>query len=604
MSSKPPLLTARDFSLSFGGKPLFEGLSFSIHQGEKICLVGRNGTGKSTLLKILAGFIEIDAGDFFIQPGTKIAYLPQDVILPPHMTALDYLISFNVDPHVAANYLDKLGMRPDILMQDLSGGEQRRIALASALSKEPDILLLDEPTNHLDIPAIEWLEDYMRNFKGAVVVISHDRSFLSKISNRTLWLDRGILYQNKKGYSDFERWTDEIFAEETRQMDKLKSKLRLEQEWLLYGVTARRKRNQGRLRKLHTMREQRRQREQNKHGQLKLGKGDGELSSKLIVEAKEISKKYGEKNLINNFSTRILRGDRIGVIGANGTGKTTLLKILVGDTQPDSGTVKKGKKIDLVYFDQMRDSLNLSKSLWENLCPTGGDQVIVRGEPRHVMAYLKDFLFDDKQVRGVASILSGGEKNRLALAKALAQPSNVLVLDEPTNDLDMDTLDLLIEMLGDYEGTLILVSHDRDFLNKTVTSVISVEGDGIIEEYVGGYDDYLSQRTVNTGKNVSKTIKKDVPVKSVDSSVESPVPVLKEGKKRLSYNQQRMLDLLPGKINDLENEINQIEEKLADPNFYAHHPQEFKALTERLGLAKKELAESEETWLELSILET
>ncbi len=586
----PPFLTARNLKLSFGGKPLFTDLTFSIQKGERICLVGRNGCGKSTLLKILSGLIETDDGELYVEPGLKIAYLPQDAVLPNHLTPLQHIESFGINHYLASTYLDKLKMEADRPMNYLSGGERRRISLAETLAKEPDILLLDEPTNHLDLPAIEWLESYIGSFQGAVVIISHDRAFLEKVSNRTMWLDRGVLLQNKKGYGDFERWTEELAAEEERQAQRLNSKLRLEQEWLLRGVTGRRKRNQGRLRKLHGLRDQRREREQNKHGTLKLGTSDGDVSSKVVIEAFDISKNFGDVPLIKNFSTRILRGDRIGVIGANGSGKTTLLKLLVGDLKPDMGRTKRGPKVDLIYFDQMRSTLNLEKTLWENLCPGGGDQVIIGGEARHVMAYLKDFLFEEKQVRGVTSILSGGEKNRLALAKALAQPSNVLVLDEPTNDLDMDTLDLLIDMLADYDGTLILVSHDRDFLNKTVTSIISVEGDGIVEEYVGGYDDYLDQRKVKITKD-AKSIKKP--------AVEKATPPKQEAK-RLSYNQQRLLDSLPGKMKDLETEINEIEEKLADPDFYTHHSAQFAKLTDRLIHAKQELGEAEETWLVLA----
>ncbi len=591
----PPYLTAQNIKLSFGVRPLFEGLIFSLYKGEKVCLVGRNGSGKSTLLKTLAGIIEPDEGDLFIQPGLKVAYLPQDVQLPGHLTPLEYISQTGIDHFMAASYLDQLKMDGTQPMQYLSGGECRRIALAHALAENADILLLDEPTNHMDLPAIEWLEDFVLSFQGALVTISHDRSFLEKVSNRTYWLDQGQLHAHKKGYADFEQWSEELIAEEERQLQKMDTKLRQEQEWLHRGVTARRKRNQGRLRKLHELRNQRREREKNKPGQLNLSTSEGDVSSKLIMEAKNISKAYGDKCLIKNFSTRILRGDRIGVIGANGSGKTTLLKLLVKQLEPDIGSVRLGSKVDLVYFDQMRSTLKSNESLWQNLCPTGGDQVYVGGHHRHVMAYLKDFLFEEKQVRGLVSILSGGEKNRLALAKALAQPSNVLVLDEPTNDLDMDTLDLLVEMLSDYEGTIIVVSHDRDFLNKTVTSLIAVEGDGLVEEYVGGYDDYLCQRKLPPHTFVPK------PKPPKKSAIKEQRGKISQPSKRLSYSQQRLLDSLPSKMASLEREIDEIEQKLADPVFYTRYPQEFSKLSERLEQARKALVDAEETWLKLEV---
>lgn len=585
-----PSLTVRDLALTFGGKPLFSSLSFNLYRGEKVCLVGRNGCGKSTLLRLLSGMIDHDGGEIFIHPGLKCSYLPQEVILPGYQTPFEYISSKGIDPYVAASYLDQLKVNADGLMQNLSGGERRRIALAHVLAEEGDILLLDEPTNHLDLPAITWLEDVIKAHQGSVIIISHDRSFLEKISNQTYWIHQGKLFVNKKGYADFERWSEEILTEEEREMEKLDVKLKQEQEWLHRGVTARRKRNQRRLHQLFDLRQKKQEIQQGKQGPLKLGASEGDISSRIIIEAQDISKSFGDKRCVSHFSTRILRGDRIGVIGANGSGKTTLLRMLVKQFDPDEGVVKLGPKIDLIYFDQMRDTLKLNETLWQNLCPTGGDQVYVSGTYRHVMGYLKDFLFTEKQIRGVASILSGGEKNRLALAKALAQPSNVLVMDEPTNDLDMDTLDLLTEMLLDYEGTILIVSHDRDFLNKTTTSIISVEGEGVVEEYVGGYDDYLTQRTIK-----SPLIKKK---KQIVSSTNEEKPQAR----RLSYNQQRLLERLPEIIKTLESEINQIEIKLSDPQFYANHPQEFSTLSARLEEAKKELSSHEETWLELSLV--
>lgn len=588
----PPLLTAHNLLLSFGGKPLFMDLNFSIEKGHRICLVGRNGSGKSTLLRVLSGSMESDDGTLFMQPGLTLSYLAQDQHLSPEMTPLDYCLKDHIDHFVASKYLDLLSVPAERTMANLSGGERRRIALAHALAKEADILCLDEPTNHLDMPTIEWLESYCAQFKGALMVISHDRSFLNKVSNRTFWIDRGRLFAHEKGYSDFERWSELLMEDEARQMEKMDVKLRQEQEWLHRGVTARRKRNQGRLRQLHALRASRKDLEKNKQKSMTLLSGEGEMSSKLIMEAHHISKSYGEKKLIHDFSTRLLRGDRIGVIGPNGAGKTTLLKILVGKESPDEGSVRIGTSLELVYFDQMRDTIHPNETLWQNLCPTGGDQVCIGGQYRHVVGYLKDFLFDEKQIRGLAGILSGGEKNRLALAKALTLPSNVLVLDEPTNDLDMETLDLLIEMLSDYTGTIIVVSHDRDFLNKTVTSIIAVEGEGVVEEYVGGYDDYIAQR---------KPLKKNTEENKPSPKSEQARPSL-QSSKRLSYHQKRLLDLLPNQITLIEEELNSIENQLSDPSFYTHHTQEFRAFSQKREILKKELSEKEDMWLELSVL--
>lgn len=587
---QPPLLTLRDVSLSFGGNPLFEGLGFSIYRGQRASLVGKNGCGKSTLLKILNQNIDIDRGEYFLQPGTTVGYLPQDVLIPEDTTPLEFVCASGVEEYKAQEYLQRLNVAHLTDLKNISGGERRRLALARTLAEESDILLLDEPTNHMDLPAIEWLEKELNGFKGALLVISHDRSFLEKVSNHTLWLDRGILRENQKGYSDFERWSDEIFAEEERMMEKMDARLRLEQEWLHRGVTARRKRNQGRLRRLHELRAQRRDREQNLHKSLKMGDAGGSLSSRLVVETHGISKGYEGRTLIQNFTTRILRGDRIGIIGPNGSGKSTLVKMLVGHLKPDEGRVKIGAKLDLTYFDQMRETLNPNDTLWECLCPQGGDQVIVQGVPRHVVGYLKDFLFEVKQIKGVVSILSGGEKNRLALAKALAQPCNVLVLDEPTNDLDMDTMDLLIELLSDFEGTIITVSHDRDFLNKVVTSVIAFEEDGSVKEYFGGYDEYIQQRPVIVTK-LEKS-KKSPPEKVVEKAPSN----------RLSYHQKRLLETLPLEMEKIENDINVMENKIASPGFYEHHREEFMTTTKALEDAKKKLSSIEEQWLEISIM--
>ncbi len=585
--STPPLFALRDISLSFGGNPIFADLTLQIAKGDCICLVGRNGTGKSTLLKIIAEIFDVDEGTRFVQPGTKIAYLPQEMSFPESQQIADYICAQTGAPlYEVESMLNELDMQPNRIMKGLSGGEKRRIALALTLVQQPDILLLDEPTNHLDIPAIEWLEATLNSFRGAYLVISHDRAFLKKVSNSTLWLDRGQLRQHNKGYDDFDRWSDFILQDEERHLERLDTKLRQEMHWLHRGVTARRKRNQGRLKQLNLLRQERRTNLMNQVKSLKLGALDSGVSSKMVMEAINISKSFGDQIFVNNFSTRIVRGDRIGIVGANGTGKSTLLKLLVKTLEPDAGRVRLGTKIELTYFDQMRDSLDPDKTLWESLCGTGGDQVMVQGQHRHVMSYLRDFLFEEKQVRSPVSILSGGEKNRLALAKCLAEPGNIIVLDEPTNDLDMDTLDLLLDTLSDYEGTLIIVSHDRDFLDKLTTSIIALEGNGVIEEHVGGYSDYLAQRKVSQISKISSKQEKTVAIQ------EKPI-------RKVTYNEKRELEVLPKTIDTLQNEIRIIESKLDQPTFYQTHQHEFVTLSARLETAKKELDTAEFRWLEL-----
>lgn len=584
--AQPPLISLRDISLTFGGKPLFEGLFNNISKGDKTCLVGRNGSGKSTFLKIVCGQIDIDNGERFVQPGTRISYLPQDVWLEADQTPKQFVMQSGCAAFEADEILDLLKMDRDRLMDGFSGGERRRVALARALVGDPDVLLLDEPTNHLDLPTIEWLEEYLRQYTGALLSISHDRTFLERVSNSCLWLDRGLLHRHNKGFADFENWSDHLLAEEEKTFSKMNTKLKQEMEWLHRGVTARRKRNQGRLRQLHTLREEKRAFMSGQIGKLKMAGADAEGGSRLVIEAKSISKTLGGKPLIQDFSTRILRGDRIGIIGPNGTGKTTLIRMLAGVMPPDSGTVRLGTNIDLIYFDQLRDTLKPNDTLWQTLCDTGGDHVSVQGHPRHVMAYLKDFLFEEKQARSPVSILSGGEKNRLALAKALTRPGNVLILDEPTNDLDMDTLDLLIEMVSDFTGTLLIVSHDRDFLDRLTTSIIALEGDGLIRECVGGYQDYIRQFP---------------PQKDAVKSLKAPKEVVDRPKqiRKITYNEKREYDLLPARMDELIKEISTAEARLEDPAFYRNHPQEFMKVTESLTNAKEELARAETRWLEL-----
>lgn len=569
---------------------MFEGISLSLNTGNKVCLVGRNGCGKSTLLKCLSGLFDVDKGQRFVQPGMVIKYLAQDVVLPPEKTVFEFVMEAGAEPFMAESILGKLGVPSDRLMDSLSGGERRRVALAQVLAVDSDVLILDEPTNHLDLPTIEWLEDYLNQYRGALVVISHDRTFLESVSTSTWWLDRGKLHPHNKGFKDYDAWSEQIMEDEERQLERLDAKLRLENEWLHRGVTARRKRNQGRLRRLHALRGEKRESLSNQVGKVKLETIEGGFGSKMVCEVDKVSKSFSGRPIIKSFTTRIIKGERIGIIGPNGAGKTTLLKLLVGKLEPDSGTVKMGANIHLIYFDQMRETLRQKDTLWQTLCPDGGDQVLVQGKPRHVASYLKDFLFNEKQIRGQVSILSGGEKNRLVLAKALAQSGNLLVLDEPTNDLDMDTLDLLVDLLNDYEGTLLLVSHDRDFLDKLTTSIIAVEGNGVVNEYVGGYADYIRQRPAIVSESTSL---KPAPVREASSS-----------KTRLSYNQKRELDQLPGLMEKLSKEINVIETKLADPSFYEKHPQDFLKFTNDLAEKRQQLDKAEIRWLELEELQS
>ena len=583
-----PIISLNNISLTFGGNPLLDKLSVQISKGDKICLVGRNGSGKSTLLKILAGIIEVDSGEYFAQPGVKVSYLMQDAQFTKGSAIIDLAQQNDEKYHETMAMFDKLGLDPMRLVDTLSGGERRRVALAQSLINNPDVLLLDEPTNHLDLPAIEWLEDYLSQYKGACVTISHDRTFLRKVSTSTIWLDGGRLHPHNKGFSDFDAWSERILLDEEKHVSRLDNKLRQEAEWLHRGVTARRKRNQGRLRQLYQLRETKQTQLNNQPGKGKLLNIEGDKGSQLITEAHSIGKVFGERVVIKDFSTRIVRGERIGVIGPNGAGKTTLVKMLIGKIAPDSGTVKLGTNLQWIYFDQLRESLNLNETLWSNMCEGGGDQVMVQGQYRHVVGYLKDFLFNDRQILGQVSILSGGEKNRLALAKAFAQPGNVLVLDEPTNDLDMDTLDLLIDILSDYAGTLIMVSHDRDFLDKLTTSIIAVERSGAVREYIGGYQDYLRQRPAIVSASAKKSAAKE--------------KVTTASKPRLSYQQKRDLETFPDKIDQLGLEIVSVENKLHDPNLYENNNQEYLALSQKLEKMREDLSHMEMRWLELDEL--
>jgi ATP-binding cassette subfamily F protein uup len=593
----PPLLSLKDVSLGFGGNPLFDKVDLAIGRGERIALVGRNGSGKSTLLKLLADQIEPDSGDRLIRQGVRVSYLPQEPDLSSWNTVLDYAAGGLPDGeehavHMADALLHSLSMDGATPTSSLSGGEVRRAALARALAGAPDVLLLDEPTNHLDLPAIEWLEERLATGQFGLVVISHDRAFLERVTNNTLWLDRGRLLRSDRGFAHFDAWSEEILEREATETAKLDKLIAQETTWSHQGITARRKRNQGRLRHLYDLRAKRAG-QIARTGSVRMEAAEAGATGKLVIEAVGIAKGYGGNQVIKGFSTRIMRGDRVGIIGPNGAGKTTLLRMLIGELRPDAGGLRLGTNIEMVYLDQTREALRPGETPWSMLCPGGGDQVMVGKRPRHVVAYMRDFLFADNQARSPVESLSGGERNRLLLARALARPSNLLVLDEPTNDLDLDTLDLLQELLADYEGTILLVSHDRDFLDRVVTSTIAVEGDGSAMEYPGGYSDYLRQRPDRGGVRAA-------PRPAVATGGEKSKRA--GARRKLSYNQQRALEQLPGRIVALEKEIASLEAKLADPAYYARDPSGFDGTAAALTRTRENKAAAEEEWLALEML--
>jgi len=595
--SSPPLLALREAHVSFGGRPLFTGVSLQVGRGEKCCLVGRNGSGKSTLLKVLAGEMQLDQGDYFRQPGARLALLAQDPKLEG-ATVADWVTSGLPEDerdqlHRVETLLDAFQIDGARTPGNLSGGEARRAALARALVGEPDILLMDEPTNHLDLPTILQLEQLLVSFRGALVVISHDRAFLGTVSRQTLWLDRGIVRRHDQGFKTFEDWQDQVYTAEEAEQARMDKKLEAETHWLHRGVTARRKRNMGRLRALMALRADKAGKIK-VQGSVKLGTDTGEQSGKMVVEVKNLTKSFGNLVVAKDFSTRIVRGDRVGIIGPNGAGKTTLIKLMTGVLEPDSGSVRLGTNLQIALVDQQRTQLDPDATVWSTLTDGAGDSVTVRGVQRHVMGYLRDFLFEDRQAHSPVRSLSGGERNRLLLAKLLAKPSNLLILDEPTNDLDMDTLDLLEETLADYDGTLLVVSHDRDFLDRLVTSVIFVEGDGRLEEYVGGYSDALRQRGIDS---VAAVGERPAAAKSAPSTPRAPKVATK-----LSYKDQRELDELPKKLDKLTAEMAAIAAKLADPAFYGRDPDGFARQSARLTAAQAEHDAAEERWLELEML--
>lgn len=616
------LLNVQDARVAFGDKPLFEGLSFNIHRGAKISLVGRNGSGKTTLMNIITGRRELDDGERWQLAGTTIGYLQQDIVPKPNQTVFEYVFEQlpDVDKYMMEYKVDlvlhPLQIDPNDKMEMLSGGQLRRAALARALVEDPDILLLDEPTNHLDLEIIEWLENYLKSYQGALLCISHDRTFLGNISDKIFWLDRGKLKVCGQGFKHFDEWSDLLLEQEARELQNRKGIVAQEVEWASRGVKARRKRNVRRVALVKEMREKLiNDQRAYKHAvatiKIRPQKDSDEVSSKNIAEFFKVDKKFvdgeNEKLILDKFSMRIVRGERIGVLGRNGSGKTTFLRLLVGELKPDMGTVKVAKDLNLSYFDQKRKDLNPADSLWKTLCPSGGDYIDVMGSPRHVCGYLKDFMFDPQMATQGVSTLSGGQKNRLMLAKILASPGNLLILDEPTNDLDMDTLDMIEEVLMHYKGTLIVVSHDRDFLDQTVTKIIAFEGDGKIESVIGGYSDYLAaKKERDTKETVILSAAKNLP--QSDKGDSSPSAQSDKSKsdppKKLSYKLQYELETLPEKITALEKEIADLTEKLKDGDFYRRDADGFTASSTRLVKAKEELEYAETRWLELSELHT
>ena len=600
----PPILKLDDIFLSFGGTPLLAGAALQVEPGDRICLVGRNGSGKSTLLKIAAGLVEAQSGEVFRHPSSTVRYLEQ----APDFTGFKTVQAYAEaglgpgDDHYRVTYLlSHLGLTGEEDPQNLSGGEARRAALARVLAPEPDILLLDEPTNHLDLPTIEWLEGELQKSRSALVLISHDRRFLEKVSTATVWLDRGASRRLDRGFAHFEAWRDQVLEAEELEQHKLGKAIEREEHWLRYGVTARRKRNMRRLGELQTMRTQYRG-HKGPQGTVQATVSDAQESGKLVIEAEKITKTFGDRPIVAPFSIRVHRGDCIGLVGPNGAGKTTLLKMLTGQLLPDSGTVKLGTNLEIATLDQKREDLNPEETLAHYLTDGRGENLLVNGEQRHVTGYMKEFLFQPEQARTPIRNLSGGERARLMLARIMSRPANLLILDEPTNDLDIETLDLLQEIVAGFPGTVILVSHDRDFLDRTVTSTIAPAvpdaPDGRWIEYAGGYSDMLAQRkgAIDERRKAEKAAERAKPQEAAASAETA------KGKGKLSYKQKFALENLPKEMAKAEAEIAKREEQMADPSLFSKDPTTFNRLAAEMEKFRDSLTKMEEEWLELEML--
>ena len=599
----PPLLHLQDIRLTISGKPLLDGAEMAVAPGERLALVGRNGSGKSTLLRIAAGEIEADGGTRFFQPDASVRYLPQEPDMTGFATALAYVeagLGPLDDPWRAQYLLNELGLDGQENPATLSGGEARRAALARVLAPQPDILLLDEPTNHLDLPAIEWLEKELAGLRSAIVLISHDRRFLQNLSQATIWLDRGRTRRLEEGFGGFEAWRDRVLEEEETERHKLDRKIVREEDWVTHGVSGRRKRNMRRMGELEALRNERRE-QRRVIGNVKLEASQAQVSGKLVVEAEKITKRWGDFTAVDNFSTRILRGDRVGLAGPNGAGKTTLINLLTGRLAPDSGTVRLGANLEIASLDQKRIALRDDWTVQDYLTGGGGDWIEINGARKHVAGYMKDFLFAPEQARQPVAKLSGGERGRLLLARALSLPSNFLVLDEPTNDLDLETLDLLQEMIADYPGTVLVVSHDRDFLDRVATSIVFAEGQGRWIEYAGGYSDMIAQRGAGVEAKAAPVAKasaaKAAPAEPAAAQTAAP-----SAKRKLSFKEKHALETLPKRMDDLRALAAKLQTELDDPQLYSRDAARFAKVSQALGKAQADLASAEEEWLELEIL--
>src|SRR5689334_12973518 len=585
-----PILSYEDLGLIQGEGWLFRGLNLYVGERDRLALIGRNGAGKTTLLKCLADLIDPDEGKRTIVPGTHVVLLEQDPKMDGFLTLQEWVLNGRDAPehHEAAAIADQLGIDLSRPTATASGGERRRAAITRALAQNPDVLLLDEPTNHLDLAAIEWLEEWLKRFSGAFIVISHDRTFLTRLTRSCIWLDRGQLRRAEIGFGGFEAWTERVYEEEARAAEKLDAKLKIELHWLQRGVTARRRRNQGRLAKLHEMRAQRAAM-LGPAGSAKLALAKDDVRSKTVIDADNVGKSYGDRTIIRDFSLRIQRGDRIGIVGPNGAGKTTLLKLLTGELPPDSGTVTQAKTLSGIVIDQQRKLMEPSRRV-RDILANGGDWIDVRGSKKHIKGYLKEFLFDPGLADAPVGSLSGGERSRLLLAREFARHANLLVLDEPTNDLDLETLDLLQEVIADYDGTVLIVSHDRDFLDRTVTITLGLDGSGKVDIVAGGYEDWVRKRYQDH--------RKQAPAKAETRADSAPKP--KAAASKLTYKDQRDYDRLPGEIERLEASIAADEQILSDPDLYTREPKRFAELTERIARHRADIEAAEVRWLEVA----